>query len=91
MRYEYVCEPCKILYEKKHSMTENPVYKCKVCKKKLKKVISGGAGVIYRGDGWTHAGKKDEGYKRKTTLEGFRENPDSDPFKVYRNWNDEDL
>lgn len=89
MTYIYVCDPCKIKYEKTHGMNETPTYKCKKCHKKLRRVITGGSGVIYRGDGWSHAGKKDKNYNRDRKMESIREHPETDPYSGYRNWNEE--
>ncbi len=40
MRYDYVCE-CGYVEEVEHGMKETPKIKCKKCKKKMTKQITG--------------------------------------------------
>jgi putative FmdB family regulatory protein len=89
LTYTYVCDRCKLFFEKKHKMTENPIYKCPKCGKELKRIITGGNGIIFKGDGWTHAGKKDANYNRDRKMESMREGRSPDPYSGYRNWDEE--
>lgn len=51
--YEYECGACGHRFEKFQSMTEAPVKKCPECAKpKVKRLISGGGGVIFKGTGF---------------------------------------
>jgi len=51
--YEYKCENCNYEFEIMQSIKDDALTKCPECgKKKLKKVISGGAGVIFKGTGF---------------------------------------
>lgn len=52
MIYQYKCDACRGIVEVEHGMKENPVIKCLKCKKPVTRVVSGGAGVIFKGDGW---------------------------------------
>lgn len=50
--YEYAC-PCGHRFEKFEKISAKPTKSCPECgKKKAKRVISGGAGVIFKGDGF---------------------------------------
>ena len=89
MNYTYACDNCKLFFEKNHGMNENPSYKCKKCKRKLRRIITGGNGVIYKGDGWSGAGKKDSDYNRRSAMDYIHANPESDPYSGYRNWEEE--
>ena len=51
--YDYKCEACEKVTEIRHSIKDKPKKKCPSCgKNKLKVLISGGGGVIFKGDGW---------------------------------------
>lgn len=56
MFYEYHCDECDLTIEVMHSMTENPEYTCEKCKGKMRRLITGGAGTLYRGQGWPSKG-----------------------------------
>lgn len=91
MTYVYVCEHCKIKFEKKHSMNETPKFTCNECGGDLKRIITGGSTTIFKGSGWTRAGRKDKNYNRSRKMEHFQENPSDDPYAGYRNWNEENI
>jgi putative FmdB family regulatory protein len=60
--YEYKCEKCGHRFEKFQSMTDDPVKKCPECKKEsVKRLISMGAGVIFKGKGFYQTDYKDSG------------------------------
>lgn len=51
--YEYLCDNCKAKIELLESIKSKPKKKCPKCKKlKLRRLISGGGGVIFKGDGF---------------------------------------
>jgi putative FmdB family regulatory protein len=51
--YEYECDACSHRFELLQSMTEPSVRKCPKCKKlKVRRLISGGAGFIFKGSGF---------------------------------------
>lgn len=50
--YEYQCLSCKHEFEILQSITAKPKTKCPECGKKLKKLISGPAGFIFKGAGF---------------------------------------
>ncbi len=50
--YEYECLSCKHRFEILQSITAKPKTKCPKCGKKLKKLISGSAGFIFKGPGF---------------------------------------
>ena len=60
--YEYRCEECQYEFEKFQSMMEDPVKTCPVCSGKVKRLISSGAGLIFKGSGFYITD-----YKRKET------------------------
>lgn len=51
--YEYICNACGAKMEFLESIKSNPRKKCPQCKRrKLQRLISGGAGIIFKGNGW---------------------------------------
>ncbi len=51
--YEYVCQKCNHAFEQFQSMNDAPLKKCPKCKKAgLKRLIGGGAGLIFKGTGF---------------------------------------
>lgn len=56
--YEYECRECKHRFEVFQSMTDEPVKECTECGAEVRKLIQGGAGIIFKGSGFY---KKDYG------------------------------
>jgi putative FmdB family regulatory protein len=62
--YEYECGACGHRFEKYQSMTEKAIKKCPECgKAKARRLISGGAGVIFKGSGFYQTDYRSKGYK----------------------------
>ena len=51
--YDYICNDCEKMYEYFQSMSDAPLRECPECKKNtLRRVISGGTGLIFKGSGY---------------------------------------
>ena len=51
--YDYICNDCEKMYEYFQSMSDAPIKECPECKNNsLRRVISGGAGLIFKGSGY---------------------------------------
>jgi len=50
--YEYRCKECEHEFEKFQSMMEDPVEVCPACGGRVKRLISSGAGLIFKGSGF---------------------------------------
>jgi len=62
--YEYECGACGHRFEKYQSMTEKAIKKCPKCgKAKAERLISGGAGVLFKGSGFYQTDYRSKGYK----------------------------
>lgn len=62
--YEYECDACSYRFEKFQSMNDKPVRKCPECgKNKLRRVIHGGSGVLFKGSGFYQTDYRSQGYK----------------------------
>lgn len=54
--YDYVCDTCNSSVEVTHGIFEEKNVLCEKCLKKMRKVISGGTGTLFRGQGWVSKG-----------------------------------
>jgi len=62
--YDYECDACKHSFEEFQSMSEEPLKKCPVCKKKkLRRLIGTGAAIIFKGSGFYQTDYRSESYK----------------------------
>jgi putative FmdB family regulatory protein len=69
--YEYKCDACGHAFEKFQSIKAAPIRKCPNCgKMKVKKLISKGAGLIFKGSGFYITDYRSEGYKDQAKAEG---------------------
>lgn len=50
--YSYKCEKCGHQFEELQAMNAAPLEKCPACKGKVKRLIGGGSGVIFKGKGF---------------------------------------
>jgi putative FmdB family regulatory protein len=67
--YEYKCVSCEEIFERFHKMTDPPMKKCPVCGSKVKKVISGGVGIIFKGSGFYTTDYKSASSSMKTSAD----------------------
>ena len=62
--YEYICGACSSEFERFQSITASPLRKCPECGRlKMKRKISAGAGIIFRGSGFYETDYRSESYK----------------------------
>ena len=50
--YDYECNECSIVFEIFHKITDNQTYKCPECDGNVKRLISAGIGIIFKGSGF---------------------------------------
>lgn len=50
--YEYECPHCSYNFEAFQKITASPIEACPRCNKKVKRLISSGAGIIFKGTGF---------------------------------------
>lgn len=60
--YDYLCENCGV-FEIFHSMLETKT-ECPTCGKPIKKQLSTGAGIIFKGSGFYQTDYRSESYKK---------------------------
>ena len=85
--YEYVCEGCGHEFERFESITARPLRSCPKCgKKKVKRLIGTGAGIIFKGSGFYQTDYRSESYKKGAQSEtagaaGVKKSSDKDTTK----------
>jgi putative FmdB family regulatory protein len=83
--YEYACEACDHRFEQFQSITEAPVRKCPECgRRKVQRLISGGAGFLFKGSGFYITDYRSENYKKaeKKETEGAKSKTEGDKSKT---------
>jgi putative FmdB family regulatory protein len=65
--YEYECEKCGLVFEEYQSITAEPLTTCKKedCKGHVKRLISSGAGFLFKGSGFYTTDYRSESYKKQ--------------------------
>lgn len=74
--YEYRCKKCGHEFEQFQSMTDEPLKKCSKCKGAVKRLISTGAGIIFKGSGFYETDYKGKGGKPDKDTSGNKK-PDT--------------
>lgn len=62
--YEYQCNDCDIRFEKFQSITAEPIKQCPECGGSVRRLISAGGGLIFKGSGFYTTDYRSEGYKK---------------------------
>ena len=76
--YDYECAACGHVFETMHAMSAPALRKCPKCgKNKLQRLISGGAGVIFKGSGFYETD-----YRRAGTNGNGNGKAESEPAKT---------
>ncbi|AEJ61901.1 regulatory protein, FmdB family [Spirochaeta thermophila DSM 6578] len=50
--YEYECTSCGHVFEAFQSISEEPIRECPECGNTVRRLISGGTGIIFKGSGF---------------------------------------
>lgn len=68
--YDYLCEACEHQFEEFQSITAEPLRKCPECgRNKLRRLIGGGAAVVFKGSGFYQTDYRSESYKKAAAAE----------------------
>jgi len=62
--YEYECRKCGQQFEKFQRISEPPVKRCPACKGSVRRLMSSGAGLLFKGSGFYITDYRSEGYKK---------------------------
>ena len=50
--YGYECKSCKHTFDAFQGIMDEPLKECPKCKKELRRLINGGAGIVFKGGGF---------------------------------------
>lgn len=74
--YEYICDACETEFEKFQSIMAEPVKVCPTCGvEKVRRKISGGAAILFKGGGFYETDYRSEGYKKSAKAESDSAKP----------------
>ncbi|MDR1479053.1 MAG: zinc ribbon domain-containing protein [Planctomycetaceae bacterium] len=73
--YEYRCDACEHEFEEFQGIKDAPLKKCPQCKKnKLRRLISGGAAIVFKGSGFYQTDYRSEAYKNSAKADSTDKN-----------------
>ncbi|MDD5556963.1 MAG: zinc ribbon domain-containing protein [bacterium] len=61
--YEYECRKCGCRFERFQAMSAPPLRSCPRCRGAVRRLISGGAGIIFKGSGFYATDYRSSGYR----------------------------
>ncbi len=68
--YEYACTECDHQFEQFQSITASPLRDCPKCgRRKLRRLIGTGGGVLFRGSGFYQTDYRSESYRKAAEAE----------------------
>jgi putative FmdB family regulatory protein len=77
--YEYACSKCGHHFDQFQSMRDEPLRRCPKCHKlALKRLIGGGAGLIFKGSGFYITDYKNKGMAKAASAESGASAPKAD-------------
>ncbi len=71
--YEYYCEQCGV-FDVFQNMSDPPLTSCPTCSLEVRRLISGGTGVIFKGSGFFNTDRRKEA-KTQSKAETSKETP----------------
>ncbi|MBI2167600.1 MAG: zinc ribbon domain-containing protein [Candidatus Omnitrophica bacterium] len=67
--YEYLCDACGHRFERFQPITARPVRSCPKCRRRVKRLIHGGAGLIFKGSGFYQTDHRSKSYREAAQKE----------------------
>lgn len=78
--YGYICDACGHEFERFQSMKEKSVRKCPECEKpKVRRLITGGAGVLFKGSGFYQTDYRSKSYQEAAKKDSPNPTPSGGP------------
>ncbi len=77
--YEYECKKCGNRFELFQSIKDTPRKRCSLCRGSLQRLISGGAGLLFKGSGFYITDYRSDSYQKaaKKEKEAGKAKPES--------------
>ena len=72
--YDYICEKCQHRFEHFQKMSSEPLKKCIICEGGVKRIVSGGTGLIFKGSGFYLTDYKNNSDKEKKSKKKTKKN-----------------
>ena len=63
--YEYKCKSCGKIFDVFQKITDDPIKTCPYCGGEVYRLISGGTGIIFKGNGFYVTDNKNNRFKEK--------------------------
>ena len=79
--YEYECRKCGHRFEVFQSMKDEPLKKCEKCGGEVRRLVSGGAGILFKGSGFYQTDYRSDSYQKKAKEESAAKKPADPPKK----------
>ena len=81
--YDYHCDACSHEFEEFQYIKEEPLKKCPQCgKNKLRRLIGGGAAIVFRGSGFYQTDYRSDSYRKSAKSDAApKSEPASSPCK----------
>ena len=73
--YEYECKSCKKRFDLLQSITAKPGAQCPKCGKAAKRLISAGAGLLFKGSGFYSTDYRSSSYKQQAKTDSIAGKP----------------
>ena len=80
--YEYRCKSCGHVFERIKKMSDPPGDTCPECGSEAERLISGGAGLLFKGSGFYITDYRSESYKKAAAREKPSSAADADKGKA---------
>jgi len=77
--YEYECRKCGHRFEVFQSMKDEALKVCEECGGEVRRLVSGGAGIIFKGSGFYQTDYRSESYQKKAKEESSAAKPAEPP------------
>jgi putative FmdB family regulatory protein len=75
--YQYRCLECDYRFEEFQNITEPPIENCPECGGRAERLISGGAGFLFKGSGFYITDYRSDGYKKSAEMDKASPTPSS--------------
>jgi len=79
--YDYKCKKCGYRFEQFQTITDDPIERCPKCEGEVERLISGGAGLLFKGNGFYITDYRSESYKKAERADKSTATVSSTPSK----------